>query len=745
MRTTIPFAYRCIILIVILMALTTWVASELVSLQIVEVQETGAGSERDNIRSTNLPAQRGIIMDRNREVLTQNIMVSEVQVNRHAMREIDQVTYGLAYNLLVHSPEWKTIKDEEKREKMFRAKRAELLENALVKYTPEERAEIHRQSLTDGSAAKKLLAYDPEICEQYYRAHDKLVAQLLAEFASKAQTKNANTPPLTEEEILNKIGQYEKEALKKEAEARGEKSTVSFTQLIYLIKDLSREDAELLQEMLDANHIHGVIVENGLNRTYTVPNMLAHVLGSVRKDTGAGESGIERFYNDLLQGRNGHREYRTDVRGRIVPHEDDRYMAPQHGLNMQLTIDMRIQAICEAELDKALKANNTDTGCVVVQEAISGDIIAMVNRPSFNLNTREVITPNGIYPYNKFINRYNQKINGDFNYACQANNEPGSTFKSVAVLSAIDMNKVNWKSEVSGTPFTILSKRISDGKRNFSGGMYVSDALMMSCNPATARILLSSCTKDDYLGYLDKLGITKPLPVSLPSVSKGFRFRDKSKITQLDLACMSYGYAISASPMHVAQVYCTLASGGVRVKPRLVKNMITPEGDVYDDCQAKEGENERVLKRETARQMLLSLETVTQPNGRRGRGTGMNAAIPGFRVGGKTGTTEKTHPVTKQYMKNCHIASFAGIFPLDETINWEQEMKKPESERKKVYVIFTVVDGVQGGGGGVAAPVFKAIAENIIELEKIPPHDSDKYNEYKQKKAAALAEAAKNN
>ncbi|MBR4311572.1 MAG: hypothetical protein IKT79_11115 [Akkermansia sp.] len=96
-------------------------------------------------------------------------------------------------------------------------------------------------------------------------------------------------------------------------------------------------------------------------------------------------------------------------------------------------------------------------------------------------------------------------------------------------------------------------------------------------------------------------------------------------------------------------------------------------------------------------------------------------------------------------MKNCHIASFAGIFPLDETINWEQEMKKPESERKKVYVIFTVVDGVQGGGGGVAAPVFKAIAENIIELEKIPPHDSDKYNEYKQKKAAALAEAAKNN
>lgn len=746
MRTKVPFAIRCLLLCLIFLLLFGLITKTLADMQIVQEPVEVMESEAEATETEVINAHRGIIMDRNKTVLTHNIMVAEVQIDRHKMRSVDEVTYGLAYNLLVHSDEWKKLTDPDKRDKMFRAKRNELLQNAKRKFTPEERAEILRNSLHDKSAAKKLQEYDPQICEQYFRAHDKLVAELLARFASKVPHKNSATAPLTEDVILEKIGQYEKEARINEAKKNGEECKLSLTWKIYLIKNLSLENAQVLKNMLHDCHIHGVEIANSLDRHYVVPDMLSHVMGTIGGDMNEGVSGIEAYYNDLLKGTNGLRKYHKDVRGQIVPHKDDLYTAPDHGVNLQLTIDMRIQAVCESALDQALRTHKTATGCVIVQEALSGDILAMVNRPAYNLNTREVITPDATYKYDGYVDRYGRINNGDTNYACQASIEPGSTMKSMAVLTSIDLGRLNWRSEVSGSPFVLGASKISDGSRSFPGLMYVSDALMMSSNPATARILIDHCSAEEYVSYLKKMGLMSPLPVSLPSVHKGFHLpKEKDKNGEIkekmpnkrQMASMAYGYSIALSPLHVAQIYATIATGGVKVKPRLVKSMITPEGKIFDNCEPKKGETERVLKRETGRQMLLSLETVTQPNGRRGNGTGRQAAIPGFRVGGKTGTAEKIHPVTKKYISKHHIASFAGIFPLDENINWEKEMSKPEEERRKVYVMYIAVDGVPGGGGNTAAPVFKTIAENIIELENIKPTDPEAYRKHLEKKAAA--------
>ena len=141
----------------LILGFSATVAAKLVSLQITAPAAVDTASEKSNIETEIIPAQRGIILDRNREVLTNNELTAEVQINRHAMREIDQVTYGLAYNQLIHSEKWQKETDPEKREKMLRNRRNELLENAKVKYTAEERDEIHRASLHDAKAAKLLL------------------------------------------------------------------------------------------------------------------------------------------------------------------------------------------------------------------------------------------------------------------------------------------------------------------------------------------------------------------------------------------------------------------------------------------------------------------------------------------------------------------------------------------------------------------------------------------------------------
>jgi len=735
MRTKLPFAGRSLFLSCIMLCFSGTVAYKLVNLQLLAHVPAETVSEKNNIETEILPAERGIIMDRNREVLTNNVLVAEVQINRHAMREIDQVTYGLAYNQLIHTPEWQQITDPAEREKKLRDKRLKLLEAAKVHYDAEERAKIHRESLHNDAAANLLLQYDEKICQQYYAAHDELVAELLARFTAKAPNGEA----LTKEEIINKIAQPEKVKLKKEAEAKGEKSPVDITQLIYLIKELSMEDAEVLQEMLDAMHIHGVIIRTGMKRHYMVPHMLTHILGTVRKEDGTGVGGVEGFFNDHLAGTPGRREYRKNVRGQIIPHEDDRYQEPQHGLNLQLTVDMRIQAICEEELDKGLQELKCPVGCMIVMEAVSGDVLAMVNRPAFNLNTRDVITPTGTHEYGKYIDREGKTNNGDRNYACQTSYEPGSTFKPVAVLTAIDKGKATIGGYVSSNPFSLGGKLISDGKRSgrLSGGMTVGCALKHSCNPATVNVLMR-CSWKEYNHYLDKLGLLDKLGIDLPAVSPGSaRNKNRETCSAREMASMAYGYAITVSPMHLAQVYTAIANGGVRVKPRLVDRMITPDGDVYDECAPRPGDNERVMKRSTGSQILKALLSVTDPDprGEKGRGTAHTAHIPGFKIGGKTGTAEKV--VNGQYISKFHVASFAGIFPLDENINWEAEMAKPKEQRKKVYVVFTVVDGVAGGGGTAAAPIFKRVAERMIQLENIKPTDPEAYEAYLRKKEAA--------
>ena len=742
MKTKIPFAGRCFWLGFAVLALSCWIACRLVQLHIINSDVLRSTVSEQLIEKEHIPAERGIIMDRNEEILTNNIQSTELIANRYHLREITAVVYGLAYNQVSNSDKWKKEKDPAKRRKMVARERSRLLELARRELSKDERAQLRRQIKSDDANANRLAEFDLEKCEALFKAHDELVAEILYPFLQHIEIrekvvvepektltrkgKRITIPAKVEEriryttrqDIINMIAQPEVEASNKEAEARGEKKR-GFRMNIPLARGLSAELAEQIKDALKKAQIRGIIVQNELRRSYVMPEMLSHVVGYVDSENN-GASGVEAVFNSYLSGTDGHREYRHNARGQILPNEDDRYLSPKHGLNLRLTIDMRLQTICEQELDKGMKHFHARRGCMIVVDPKTGDILAMVSRPAINLNTKELITHEGTFERGTIKDDKGAPVTGDFNFACQARYEPGSTFKVVAASTAVDNKIMGINTVVSSSPFSVGggSKPINDGRFHY-GPLTVGQMLKKSSNPAAARVALA-CKWPLYKEYVERFGLTKSSGIDLPSggaclLANGNHIVNFSRI--------AYGYSVSVSPLHMAMVYATIANDGVRMKPRLIDSIISADGTVYDDCKPQEVC--RVMSESTARALRGALETVTEKKGPAGRGTATQAAIPGFRIGGKTGTAKKVSSSGK-YFDNLYIVSFAGVLPID----------NPR------LVVMTVIDephprDCNAGGGTVAAPIFRAAAERFINVLNLQPSDPAAYEKYLAEKAEA--------
>lgn len=740
MKTKIPFAGRCFWLGLVVLALSCWIAWRLVELHIINSDVLRTTVSEQLIEKERIPAERGIIMDRNEEILTNNIQSTELIADRYHLREITAVVYGLAYNQVSNSEKWQKEKDPAKRRKMVARERSRLLELAQRELTKDERAELRRQIKSSDANANRLAEFDPEKCATLFRAHDELVAEILYPFLQHIEIretevlepektltrkgKRITIPAKVEErvryttrqDIIDMIAQPEVEAFNKEAEARGEKKR-GFRMQIPLARGLSIELAEQIKDALRKAHVRGIIVQNELRRSYVMPEMLSHVVGYVDSEN-KGAGGVEAVFNSYLSGTDGLREYRHNARGQVLPNEDDRYLPPKHGLNLRLTIDMRLQTICEQELDKGMKHFHARRGCMIVVDPKTGDILAMVSRPAINLNTKELITHEGTFKRGTIKDDKGNPVTGDFNFACQARYEPGSTFKVVAAGTAVDNKIMGINTVVSSSPFSVGggSKPINDGRFHY-GPLTVGQMLKKSSNPAAARVALA-CKWPLYKEYVERFGLTKSTGIDLPSggaclLANGNHIVNFSRI--------AYGYSVSVSPLHMAMVYATIANDGVRMKPRLIDSIITADGSVYDECKPQEVC--RVMSESTARALRGALETVTEKKGPAGRGTATQAAIPGFRIGGKTGTAKKVSSSGK-YFDNLYIVSFAGVLPID----------NPR------LVVMTVIDephprDCNAGGGTVAAPIFRAAAERFINVLNLQPSDPAAYEKYLAEKA----------
>ena len=441
------------------------------------------------------------------------------------------------------------------------------------------------------------------------------------------------------------------------------------------------------------------------HRNYTFPRQLCHVLGRV-DHTNTAKDGVEAYYYSHLAGLDG--------------------TPPKAGLNLQLTIDMNLQKIAEEELDAGLRRYRAERGCMIVMNPKNGDILAMVNRPSYDLNTGEIITPNGTFAQGRVKDSQGKDITGEFNMSCHTLYEPDAAFGVVSLASALDQKLLNINSFVDCSPFSVGygSNPITDRPFNYSS-LPVWGVLAKSSRPGTARIALRS-NWFRYKEYMEKFGLFSSPGIDLPGGSRCLAANGDNVI---NFSRIAYGCSVAVSPLHMAVVYATIANDGVRMRPRLVNRMTAADGSIFSECKPEEGL--RVISAETAADLRFALEAVTRDAKGNGtpvrRGTGTKAAIPGFRIGGKTGTSRKV--TEKGYSINRYTVSFAGILPIDD----------PK------LVIMTVIDeprptDCNPGGGTVAAPIFRAAAERMIQALNLTPSDPETYEKYLAEKAQGTAD-----
>lgn len=414
-------------------------------------------------------------------------------------------------------------------------------------------------------------------------------------------------------------------------------------------------------------NIPGIHLREESKRFYPTGEISAHVVGFTNVDS-KGIEGIERVYDELLTGKDGKKRFRKDAKGRKI--EILSVKKAQQPKNITLSIDHRIQAIAYKELKGAVSAFKATSGSIVVTNIHTGEILAMVNSPSYNPNNR------GHTAIHRFRNRAITDIY-----------EPGSTMKPLTVLTALDFGSIKANSIIDTNPgwMRLGGRRVSDPINR--GKLSVTDVLVHSSNMGTSKLALS-VPKDFLLDKFFDVGFGEDTGTGLIGESAGM-MHDRPRWSKFELATLSWGAGLAITPVQLARFYTAVANNGVKIplsivkKDPKVKSLIEPE---------------RVFSSQASKEVLVMLEHVVNEHVPK-------AKVAGYRVGGKTGTGIKA--VAGGY-GNDYVGLFAGIAPIE----------KPE-------IVVVVVINEPGGdlyeGGQVAAPVFSRVMKGALQVLNIAP------------------------
>lgn len=449
---------------------------------------------------------------------------------------------------------------------------------------------------------------------------------------------------------------------------------------------LSYEKAETINKL----NYDGVYLLKESKRYYPYDNVLSHVLGYVGIDN-QGLSGIELEYDNYLKGSDGKIKYYSDGKG-LRLNLSEVYDEPVAGNNIALTIDINIQNAAERELDNVMTKYNPENALVLVMDPNTAEIIAMASRPNFN--------PNNYQDYDlETINR---------NLPIWMSYEPGSTFKIITLASAINENKVNLfedKFYDSGS-ITVENARIKCWKSGGHGAESFLNVVENSCNPGFV-VLGQRLGTDLLYSYLEKFGFGTKTGIDLNGESKGIMFK-KENMGPVETATTAFGQGISVTPIQQVRGVSAAINGGKLYTPYIVKSISESQTNEMIVLNQQKF-NGSVITEETSSLVRYALESVVA------NGTGKNAYIENYRVGGKTGTAQKVKD--GRYMVGDYILSFVGFLPAD----------KPD------YVVYVAINnpkGVTQYGGTVSAPVAKNIMLSIIDYKNYKEEPAEKSREY---------------
>ena len=429
-----------------------------------------------------------------------------------------------------------------------------------------------------------------------------------------------------------------------------------------------------IASQIDELGFDGVYLVKESKRYYPYGNVLSHVLGYVGIDN-QGLSGLELTYDEYLTGKDGAINYFSDGKGNRLEISEV-YEEPQDGMNLQLTIDLDIQLAAERELDNVMSKYTPEHALIMAMDPDTGEILAMASRPNFD--------PNNYQDYDtETINR---------NLPIWMTYEPGSTFKIMTLTSSIEEKTVNLFEDTyydSGS-IHVEGATIHCWKSGGHGAQTYLNVVENSCNPGFVTLGQKLGTQT-LMSYITKFGFGEKTGIDLNGESSGILF-SIDKMGPVELATTSFGQGISVTPIQQVTAVSAAINGGNLYEPFLVKEMLEPETNTV--VYSKEPNlRANVISEETSSLVRFALESVVA------NGSGRNAYIENYRVGGKTGTAQKVQD--GHYMDGNYILSFIGFMPADD----------PE------IVVYVAIDhpvGVVQYGGTVAAPIAKSILEAAI-------------------------------
>ncbi len=461
-----------------------------------------------------------------------------------------------------------------------------------------------------------------------------------------------------------------------------------------VVKRLTRRSSlEFIKKRVDAKtaaqvrllNLPGVWTTEESQRYYPYGPLAAHIIGFTGVDN-QGLEGIELTRDEELRGTPGSILTEYTAGGISIPGGKNSYIPPKQGNTVLLTIDTNIQGFAERELDELMSGQGQNlngqipkSASIIAMNPKTGEILALASRPVFD--------PNNYQAYDASTRR---------NIAVQNGYEPGSTFKIITLSAALQEKKIK-PSEGFFDPgsYTVLGKSVRCWKAGGHGSQTFLQVAENSCNPGFIE-MGQRLGMDNFYKYLLGFGFGQKTGIEMSGEAKGI-LANKKRATALDLATMSIGQTNNVTPIQLITAVSAVANGGTLMKPQLVKEIVSPSGQVVTPFQAQPVR--RVIDEETARQAREILESVVT------NGTGRRAFLPGYRVAGKTGTAQKV--VNGRYAEGDYVASFISFAPAND----------PQ------IVVLAVIDGVRDYGGVVASPVVKGVLLDSLKYMGVKPQD----------------------
>lgn len=470
-------------------------------------------------------------------------------------------------------------------------------------------------------------------------------------------------------------------------------------------RKIDKDQADAIRE----KGFTGITLVEDFKRYYPGGSLASHVIGFVGTDN-QGLAGIEMIYESYLKGLPGRIVTAKNAAGTDMPYKYEKYIDPENGVNVVLTIDEVIQRKVEDSIKKAAENYDVRNGAAcIIMGAKTGEILAMATYPSFDLNSPFTIVDeekaeeiSKIEDDEERTKATSDALNKQWrNKAVVDAYEPGSTFKSMVVAMALEENLVslnenfvcNGSVHVGGHDIHCW-RTAGHGQETFVQGVY------NSCNPVFMSIG-ARLGNDKFYEYYKAFGFGETTGFDLPGESTGAFYSDEN-FNETELATSSFGQGFIITPLQLITAYSAITNDGVMVKPHLIKSLVDDDGKVLQDYKTET--IRQVISKETANTVCEILEGVASD------GTSKNAFIEGFRIGGKTGTSEKIPRGNGKY-----VASFAGFAPADD----------PEVI---CLLMFDEPMGSSHMGGQVAAPVFKEIMSDVLVHLQIESSSKVKYN-----------------